>query len=76
VASTTLADAIRKETAAGKTAARDNYIKALSAGSSKPPIEILKGAGVDMTTSAPFTTAMKEMNDIMDQIEALLAKGK
>lgn len=76
VASTTLADAIRKEHAAGKTGARDAYIRALSAGSTLPPIDILKGAGVDMTTSAPFATAMKEMNAIMDQIEAILAKKK
>jgi len=74
VASTTLADAIRKENATGKTGARDAYIKALSAGSSKYPIDILKEAGVDMTTSAPFKAAMDEMNEIMGQMEAILAK--
>ncbi len=42
----------------------------LSSGSSKYPIDLLKAAGVDMTTSAPFNAAMKEMNRIMDEIEA------
>jgi oligoendopeptidase F len=34
----------------------------------------LKDAGVDMTTSAPFAAAMREMNRIMDQMEAILAR--
>jgi hypothetical protein len=29
---------------------------------------------VDMTTGAPFQAAMDEMNTIMDQMEAILAK--
>jgi len=44
----------------------------LSSGSSKYPIDLLKDAGVDMTTSAPFNAAMSEMNRVMDEIEALL----
>lgn len=51
---------------------RNAYIKMLSSGSSKYPIELLKDAGVDMTTSEPFKAAMEEMNKIMDQIEAIL----
>ena len=54
--------------------ARDAYITMLSSGSSKYPIDLLKGAGVDMTTSAPFSAAMKEMNKVMDEIEAILNK--
>ena len=41
---------------------RDAYLKMLSSGSSKYPIDLLKDAGVDMTTSAPFKAAMHEMN--------------
>ena len=51
---------------------RDAYLKMLSSGSSKPPLELLKDAGVDMTTSDPFDAAMKEMNEIMDEMERLL----
>ena len=47
----------------------------MEAGSSKYPIELLKDAGVDMTTSGPFNAAMREMNAIMDEIERIYAKG-
>jgi oligoendopeptidase F len=73
VASTALANGIREEAAAGKgTRKRDLYLALLGAGSSKYPIDLLKDAGVDMTTSAPFQAAMKEMNAVMDEMEKLL----
>ena len=53
---------------------RDAYLKMLSSGSSKHPIDLLKDAGVDMITSGPFNAAIKEMNDTMDQMEKLLAQ--
>ncbi len=46
----------------------------LRAGGSKYPIDLLKEAGVDMTTSAPFDAAMAEMNGIMDEMERILAR--
>ncbi len=54
------------------TKVRDGYLKMLSSGSAKYPIDLLKDAGVDMTTSAPFNAAMDEMNRTMDEIEALI----
>jgi oligoendopeptidase F len=56
------------------TKSRDAYLAMLSSGSAKYPIELLKSAGVDMTTSAPFNAAIKEMNGIMDEMEKLLAE--
>jgi len=56
------------------TKSRDAYLKMLSSGSSKDPIDLLKGAGVDMTTSGPFNAAIQEMNDTMDEMEKLLAQ--
>jgi oligoendopeptidase F len=53
---------------------RDAYLKMLSSGSSKYPIDLLKEAGVDMTTSEPFNAAIREMNDTMDEMEKLLAQ--
>lgn len=53
---------------------RDAYLRMLSAGSSKYPIELLKDAGVDMTTSQPFEAAMREMNRIMDEMERIYAR--
>jgi oligoendopeptidase F len=61
----------------GKAAAnRAAYLRLMSAGSSKYPIELLRDAGVDMTTSGPFDAAMREMNAIMDEIERIYARGK
>ena len=54
------------------TARRDAYMHMLQSGSSKYPVDLLKGAGVDMTTSAPFQSAIHEMNSVMDQMEKLL----
>ena len=76
MASSQIAANLRAEAAAQKpaTAARDAYLKMLSAGSSKYPIDLLKDAGVDMTTSAPFHAAMLEMNAVMDEMERILAE--
>lgn len=48
-----------------------NYMKFLSAGGSMPPVEILKLAGVDLTTDAPFEKAMKVMDDYLKELKAL-----
>jgi oligoendopeptidase F len=69
-ASTALAE---KVLAKEKGAVKD-YIDFLSAGGSEYPIELLKKAGVDMTTAEPFKKTMAAMNRIMDDIEAILAK--
>jgi oligoendopeptidase F len=74
VASTTLARAIREEAPRHETRRRDAYLALLRGGGSKYPIELLKDAGVDMTTSKPFDAAMSEMNGIMDEIEKILAR--
>ena len=78
IASTAIANGIRQEAAlpGHPTARRDAYLAMLASGSSKYPIDLLKGAGVDMTTSAPFRAAMKEMNAVMDEMEKLLAVKK
>ncbi len=74
VASASLADGILAEAKAtkGKAPRRDAYLKLLAAGGSKYPIDLLKDAGVDMTTSAPFAAAMAAMNRVMDEMEELL----
>jgi len=57
-----------------KKAATAKYLALLSAGGSKYPIDLLKDAGVDMTTSEPLELTMKKMNRIMDEMEAALTK--
>lgn len=56
----------------GDETALNKYLAFLSSGSSDYPIELLKKAGVDMTTSDPFTKAMASMDRIMDEIDAIL----
>jgi oligoendopeptidase F len=61
----------------GDKTALDKYIEFLSAGGSDYPIELLKKAGVDMTTSDPFERTIVSMNKVMDEIEKILdKKGK
>ena len=58
----------------GKTPGGTPILKMLSSGSSKYAIDLLKDAGVDMTTSAPFDAAIAEMNATMDEMERILAR--
>ncbi|WLR52282.1 oligoendopeptidase F [Bacillus tianshenii] len=44
----------------------------LSAGNSASPIEVLKAAGVDMSTEKPIEDAMKVFEDTLDEMEKLL----
>jgi oligoendopeptidase F len=76
IAATSLARAIREDAAKGKTGARDRYLTLLKSGGSKYPVDLLQAAGVDPTTSAPFDAAMVEMNRVMDEMEAILARRK
>jgi len=55
----------------------EKYLKFLSSGGSDYPINLLKNAGVDMTTSVPFEKTIEAMNKVMDEIETILdKKGK
>jgi oligoendopeptidase F len=61
---------------AGKPGVRERYLKLLSAGGSDYPYELVKAAGVDLATPAPYNAIAARMNRIMDEIEAILAKRK
>ncbi len=51
---------------------RDNYLSVLKAGGSDYPTEILKRAGLDMATPAPYRALVSLMGETMDQIEGLM----
>ncbi|MDF2538239.1 MAG: yjbG [Herbinix sp.] len=55
----------------GKPAVED-YIHFLSSGSSNYPIEILKAAGVDMSTKEPVNEALTLFAELLDQMEELM----
>ena len=70
----TAAEALAARVIAGDTSATARFLTFLSAGSSKYPIDLLKEAGVDMTTDEPLDQTMRTMNRVMDEIDALLAR--
>jgi oligoendopeptidase F len=61
---------------AGDVKARDAYLGMLSGGSSKPPLTLLKGAGVDLTRPTVIENAAKVMEETLAEMERLLAKKK
>ncbi len=69
----TASAALSEKVLAGDPAATKRYLAFLSAGGSKYPIELLKDAGVDMTTSEPLQLTLKKMNRVMDDMEKLLS---
>jgi oligoendopeptidase F len=66
-AGTMFADEILK----GTPGARERYLKILRAGGSRYPYELVKEAGVDLASPAPYEAIVARMNSIMDQIEAI-----
>ncbi len=70
----TASAALSEKVLAGDKAATQRYLAFLSAGGSKYPIDLLKDAGVDMTTSQPLQLTMRKMNRVMDEMEKILAK--
>jgi len=61
----------RKILQEGESAVKD-YIRFLSGGCSKPPIELLKDAGVDMTDSEPVEKALQLFDELLDEMEQLM----
>lgn len=60
----------------GGDEARETYLNFLRAGGSDYPLEILRDAGLDMTTAAPYNAVIDRMDSVMDEIEAILdARG-
>jgi len=53
-------------------AAVEDYLNFLSGGCSKSPIELLKGAGVDMTRPEPVAQALDLFGRLIDEMESLM----
>jgi oligoendopeptidase F len=70
----TAAEALSTKVLSGDQGAIKRYLAFLSAGGSKYPIDLLKDAGVDMTTDEPLDLTIRRMNQVMDEMEKLLAK--
>ncbi len=61
----------RRILAEGEGAVAD-YLNFLSGGCSKSPIDLLKGAGVDMTGPAPVNQALELFGQLLDEMEDLM----
>ncbi len=64
----------RKILKEGESAVKD-YLQFLSGGCSKSPIDLLKGAGVDMTSSEPVEQALALFAELLDEMEALMEEN-
>jgi oligoendopeptidase F len=67
-AAVTLADRIL----AGDDEAADSYLEFLSKGSSEYPLELLRGAGVDMSRSDPVESALGTYDEYLDEMARLV----
>jgi oligoendopeptidase F len=50
----------------------ENYLKLLKAGGSTYPVDIIKGAGVDLTNKESFMAVVDRISDLVNQLEKLL----
>jgi oligoendopeptidase F len=70
----TASEALAAKVKSGDAAATRRYLAFLNAGGSKYPIELLKDAGVDMTTDEPLDITVRQMNRVMDEMERILTR--
>jgi oligoendopeptidase F len=68
----TASSALSEKVLSGDADATKRYLTFISSGGSKYPIDLLKAAGVDMTTDEPLELTMRKMNRVMDEMEKLL----
>ena len=71
----TAAELLAARVIAGDAATTRRYLAFISSGGSKYPIDLLREAGVDMTSGEPLEVTMRTMNRLMDEIERMLERG-
>ncbi|HHW61224.1 MAG TPA: oligoendopeptidase F, partial [Syntrophomonadaceae bacterium] len=69
------ATAIKQQIISEGQPAVDRYLRFLGSGSSDYPIELLKRAGVDLTTPEPVEAALNYFGCLLDELEELTAQG-
>lgn len=68
------ANAIAKRILNGVPGAAQDHINFLKAGSSMPPMEVYKTAGIDMTSTQPIEDAFAALEEYIDRLGTLTAK--
>ncbi len=71
----TASAALSEKVLAGDAAATKRYLTFLGSGGSKYPIDLLKDAGVDMTSDEPLNLTLQKMNRVMDEMEKIIARA-
>jgi oligoendopeptidase F len=69
------AAAFSRKILAGEKEALDNYLGLLKAGGSDYPIDVIKTAGVDMTSPEPVNNTVELFASLVDQLEELLLES-
>ena len=64
--------AVARSILEGEPGALDRYLAFLRAGASDEPLEVLKRAGVDLTTPEPVAAALTEFERLLDELESLV----
>jgi oligoendopeptidase F len=66
------ANSLASDVLNGRGGARDRYARFLESGGSDYPLEILRRAGVDLESPAPYEATFRAMDAKLDALEALL----
>lgn len=67
--------ALSKNILSGDTTKLESYLNFLKAGSSKDVLDIMRDAGIDLSSSSPINSALAEFDSVVSQLEkALLIK--
>ncbi len=64
--------ALSRRVLAGGEKELNDYLSFLKSGCSKYPLELLKHAGVDLTTPAPITTALQKFDSLVSELDQLI----
>ncbi len=64
--------ALAEKVVNGQEQDREAYLSFLKGGSSRYPIEMLKIAGVDMTSPMPVQATIETFNQLLNELEQLL----
>jgi oligoendopeptidase F len=72
----TASSALSEKVLAGEAGSTERYLSFISAGRSKYPIDLLKDAGIDMTSDEPLDLTVQKMNRVMDEMEKLLERKR
>ena len=63
---------LAKKIRSGDKKSQEDFIQLLKAGGSDYPYQLMKQAGIDMASPAPYRALVERMNNIMDEMEIIL----